>query len=195
MPENTAKQYFIQWVDGDETAFRKVFDHYYPKLLSACHRSIRQKEDCEEIVLNVFLKIWQRRGQLVQVENFENYLFASLSNQITDFHRRKLWQTENIEQLPLAALGNVEHPQLSFKELEKIYQHALDKLPEKQRMVFLMSREQGLSQKQIAEEAGISLNTVNNHIKSAVKKIRRDMGQYSNALPLVALLGSSCILR
>jgi RNA polymerase sigma-70 factor (family 1) len=194
MPANTIQEHITQWLAGDDIAYRQIFDHYYPKFLSACFRSIRHREDCEEIVLNVFLNIWQRRAQLTQVGNFEKYLFRSLSNQVTDFHRKKVLQTEDIQTLPLAKLGSTGQPELSFKELERLYQDALNRLPEKQRIVFLMSREEGLSQKQIAEQNSISVNTVNNHIKSAMKSLRKDLGEYSEALPVIILLGSSALI-
>lgn len=195
MQVGSIQQYIARWLDGDDTAYRLVFDYYYPKLLPACFKSIRQREDCEEIVLNVFMNIWQRKEQLAKVESFENYLFRSLTNQIFDFQRRRMMKTEDIALQPLSDLGSTRHPELSFKELQGIYEDALNRLPEKQRIVFLMSREQGLSQKQIAEEKDISVNTVNNHIKSALKSIRRDLGEYSEALPVIVLLGASPLLQ
>src|SRR5262245_26002807 len=121
------QQHIEQWLDGDDTAYRLVFDYYYPKLFPACYRSLRQREDCEEIVLNVFLNIWLRRKQLSHVADFEKYLFRSLRNQLTDFLRKKVLHTEDIEDLPLIKLGSADHPELTFKELELIYQQALDK--------------------------------------------------------------------
>ncbi len=192
---NIVQEHITRWLYGDDTAYRHVFDYYYPKLLPACFKSIRQREDCEEIVLNVFMNIWQRKEQLRKVENFENYLFRSLTNQIFDFQRRRIMKTEDIELQPLSNLGSTRHPELSFKELQSLYLEALNRLPEKQRIVFLMSREQGLSQKQIAEQNGIAINTVNNHIKSAMKSMRKELGEYSEALPLIVFLGASSLLQ
>lgn len=189
------QQHITQWLQGDDLAYRLIFDHYYPRFFAACHKSVRQREDCEEIVLNVFLNIWHRKEQLLQVEDFEKYVFRSLTNQIIDFQRKNIFRTEDLEMQPLAKLGIANHPELSFKELERIYLTALNKLPEKQRTVFLMSREQGLSHKQIAAQNNISINTVNNHIKSTMKTMRKELGDYSGALPLVMLVTSSGLLK
>lgn len=193
MSATTIQQYITRWLKGDDTAYRHIFDYYYPRLFPACYRSIRQREDCEEMVLNVFMNIWKHRAQLLQVVDFEKYIFRSLRNQIADFHRRNILLTEDIETCAPEKLGSINHPELSFKELEGIYLNALDKLTEKQREVFLMSRKQGLSQKEIALHHNISVNTVNNHIKAALKLIRNDLGEYSEALPVIILITATSL--
>lgn len=185
------QQYITQWLKGDDSVYRLIFDHYYPRLFSACYKTIRQREDCEEMVLNVFVNIWKHRAQLVQVADFEKYIFRSLRNQIVDFQRRSILVTENIETCAPEKLGTINHPELSFKELERIYLNALDKLTDKQRAVFLMSRKDGLSQKEIARQNNISVNTVNNHIKAATKLIRNDLGEYSEALPVIIAIAAT----
>lgn len=193
MSATTIQQYITQWLEGDDTVYRHIFDYYYPRLFPACYRSIRQREDCEEMVLNVFVNIWRHRAQLLQVADFEKYIFRSLRNQMADFQRRNILQTEDIDTCAPEKLGVINHPELSFKELESIYLNALDKLTEKQREVFLMSRKQGLSQKEIARQHNISVNTVNNHIKAAMKLIRNDLGEYSEALPVIILITTTCL--
>lgn len=192
--ENTMQEHLAQWLNGNEKAYRHLFDHYYPKLFSVCYRTIRQREDCEELVLTVFLKLWQHQDRLLQTACFEKYLFGILRNQMADFFRKRLLQTETIETQPLQLLGITNQPDPSLKELEKRYREALLKLPEKQRIVFLMSREEGLPQKQIAMLNNISINTVNNHIKSAMKSIRRDLGEFSEVLPAIVIISSSGFL-
>ena len=172
-----------------DDAYRHIFDYYYPKLFPVCLKSVKQREDSEEMVMNVFLNIWQHRTKLLQVDSFEGYIFAILRNQVADFSRKNILATEDIDTFPLEQLGSVNHPGLSFKELEQIYTVALNKLPEKRREVFLMSREQGLSHLAIANQSNISVNTVSNHIKSAMKIIRNDMGEYAEVLPLLITNG------
>lgn len=195
MSISIVQQDVTRWLNGDDTAYRFIFDYYYPKLFPICFRSVKQHEDCEEMVMNVFLNIWQHRKQLRKVENFEGYLYKMLRNQISDFNRKNVLATEDIATFSFQELGSIDHPELSFKELERIYREAIAKLPEKRREVFLMSRELGLSQQQIAADKGITVNTVNNHIKSAMKIIRNDMGEYSEAIPLIALMASSILIK
>jgi RNA polymerase sigma-70 factor (family 1) len=183
------------WLSGNDEVYQHIFDHYYPKLFPVCLKSVKQREDSEEMVMNVFLNIWQHRKKLLQVESFERYIFTVLRNQMSDFSRKNILATEDINTLPLEQLGSVNHPELSFKELERIYNEAINRLPEKRREVFLMSREQGLSHQAIAEQSNISVNTVNNHIKSAMKIIRNDMGEYSEALPLIIIMASAILKK
>ena len=95
---------------------------------------------------------------------------------------------ESLKKVITSYRFNDEETLAGIKEIEQTYQQAVLRLPEKQRAVFLMSREDGLSQKQIAESHKISVNTVNNHIKAALKNIRKDMGHFSEALPLITIL-------
>lgn len=187
MTVNTVQQDITSWLSGDDVAYRRIFDYFYHKLYQTCYKATKAREDSEEMVMNVFLNIWQHRSELTQIDDFEKYLFRSVRNQIADFKRKNILQTQDIDTLPLEYLGSTDHPELTFKELEQIYHQALNKLPEKQREIFLMSREQGLSQKQIAEKKNISTSTVNNHITAAMKIIRNDLGEYSEALPLIML--------
>eukprot|EP01133_Synstelium_polycarpum_P012561 gene12561-14740_t len=193
MATDTVQQYIIKWLSGEDAAYRNIVDSFYYKLYQTCYKSTRSREDSEEMVMNVFLNIWQRRKELGKVADFEKYLFGSIRNQIADFKRKNILQTQDIETLPLEYLGITVHPELGFKELEEIYLRALHKLPEKQREVFLMSREQGLSQKQIAEAKKISVSTVNNQITAAMKIIRNDLGAYSEVLPILIVATACCL--
>jgi RNA polymerase sigma-70 factor (ECF subfamily) len=181
------------WLNGDDAAYHHIFNHFYHKLYQTCYKATKASEDSEEMVMNVFLNIWQHRAELVQVDDFERYLLRSARNQIGDFQRKNILQTLDIDTLPLEHLGTTDHPELRFKELEQVYRNALNKLSDKKREIFLMSREQGLSQKQIAQKKNISASTVNNQITAALKIIRDDMGEYSEALPLILLIASSTL--
>ncbi len=191
---NTVQQDITSWLEGDDAAYRRIFDYFYHKLYQTCYKATKAREDSEEMVMNVFLNIWQHRTELAKVEDFEKYLFRSARNQIGDFQRRNILQTQDIDTLPIEYLGSTAHPELNFKDLQQIYFNALDKLSGTKREIFLMSREQGLSQKQIAEKKNLSSSTVNNHITAALKIIREDMGEYSGALPVILLLASTANL-
>lgn len=194
MAVNTVQQDITSWLNGDDAAYRRIFDYFYNKLYQTCYKATRAREDSEEMVMNVFLNIWQHKAELARVDDFERYLLRSARNQIADFQRKNILQTLDIDNLPVEYLGSIDHPELNFKDLEQIYRNALDKLSETKREIFLMSREQGLSQKQIAAKKNISTSTVNNHISAALKIIRDDMGEYSEALPLILLLAGQAIL-
>jgi RNA polymerase sigma-70 factor (family 1) len=193
--DKLTRQYLDEWVDGDERAFQKVFDHYLPKLISFSFRSLKNVEDAEELSLNVMLNIWKYKGNISTIVDFEDYLFGILRNQIARHYRKKMLITEELDAVPLFNLGTVDHPEFSLKELQLKYQSALHKIPEKQREVFVLSREQGMSQKQIAKEKGLSIHTVNNHITSSLKLLRKEFQDYPEALSIVIAVGAAMISK
>lgn len=188
------RQYLDEWIDGDERAFQRVFDYYLPKLISFSFRSLKNVEDAEELSLNVMLNIWKYKNQIGTIIDFDDYLFGILRNQIARHYRKKMLVTEELDAVPLVNLGTVEHPEFSVKELQLKYDAALDKMPGKQREVFVLSRERGMSQKEIANVKGLSVNTVNNHITSSLKLLRKEFQDYPEALSMVFVVGAAVTL-
>lgn len=177
------------WIDGDDRAFRNIFDHYYPRLFSAALKMTGNSTETEELVMNVFMNIWKYKKNVHTVHDFSGYLFGILKNQVAAAARRTIQATE---ELHADSAGYTCAADLSFKELESRYRAAIAKLPQKRREVFLLSREQGLSQQEIAVQHNISVNTVNNHIKAALKLIREDLHDYQYLLPVIMLSPVLC---
>ncbi|MGN7723453.1 RNA polymerase sigma factor [Chitinophaga sp. 22620] len=176
------------WIDGNDRAFRNIFDHYYPRLYSAALKMNRSSTASEELVMNVFLNIWKYRSQVHTIQDFSGYLFGILRNQVVAAARSKVLAMEDIDNIPAAAAGITPPAELSFKELETRYRNAVNRLPQKQKEVFLLSRDQGFSQQEIARQHNISINTVNNHIKAALKLIREDLRDYQYFLFFIACI-------
>jgi len=187
-------QYLADWVSGDERAFKKVFDFYLPRLVTFSFKSLKNLEDAEELSLNVMLNIWKYKSNVHAIVDFEDYLFGMLRNQIARHYRKKLLVTEDMDMIPLHNLGSVDHPEFSLKELQIRYTAALNQLPEKQREIFVLSREQGMSQKQIAHEKGLSVNTVNNQITTSLKFMRKQFIDYPEALSILVIMGSCSVM-
>lgn len=182
MAKRDINRYIQRWLAGDEPAFSQILDFYYPRLLASSLRMVSVREDGEELVMNALLKIWQHRHRMSEVRQFDNYLFGILQQEAVALSRKKVMTMQNIEELPLVDLGTVAHPEFTLTELLSRYQAALDKLSPKQREVFLALREQDLSRKQIAEQTGMSIHTVNSHMNTALKILRREMKEYPEVL-------------
>ncbi|SFC81585.1 RNA polymerase sigma-70 factor, ECF subfamily [Parapedobacter composti] len=176
-----------KWLEGNELAFNAILDYYYRPLLASSRQMVSNAEDAEELVMNAFLKIWQHKHRLADVRKFDDYLFGILRQEIVARSRKHVMATENIDELPLNAIGMVDHPELTLKELQARYQAALEKLTPRQREVFLYSREQDMSQQEIARRTGMSVHTVNNHMTSALKAFRREMNEYPDTLIVILL--------
>lgn len=193
MTRQDIDRYIQHWLAGDEQAFSRVLEFYFPRLLASSLRMVPLREDAEELVMNALLKIWQYRQRMSEIRQFDNYLFGILRQEIVGLSRRKVVTTQNIEELPLADLGMVAHPEFTLAEVLSRYQLALDKLSQRQREVFLALREQNQSRKEIAEQTGMSIHTVNSHMNTALKILRQEMKEYPDVMVGI-LIGSYILL-
>lgn len=149
----------------------------------------------EDTVHDVFLKLWVNRDQLTAINNFEAYLFTMARNHAFNGLRRMATET-----LVLAELGKRDHflpeePGSAFdrKEVRQFIKQTVDKLTPKQREVFLLSRDMGLKQEEIAERLSISVSTVKSHLTDALSFLRAEIsiryGKYAVALFILCLAG------
>ena len=148
-------------------------------------------EDAENIVQDVFLVLWEKKDELEITYTLTTYLFTLVKNKCLSFLRHKLIEEEYNLQMKeelsfkLYALESLDYSYQSETELQEAIKRALDALPERCREVFIKSRIEGLKYKEISEELGISVNTVENHIVTALKKLRVELKDY---LPLLLFL-------
>jgi RNA polymerase sigma-70 factor (family 1) len=181
---------------GNEQAFKAMFDQYQPRLYLYILRIIKSKEAAEEIVLDVFLKLWLGRDMLAEVENLDGFLFRIAYNKSIDFFRaaakdkqltKLLW--EKI-QLPS---GSSADTSLLMREYESKLREAIDLLPPQRKKIFNLSREEGRSHAEIAAELGISKNTVANTIVEARQFIKSYLSKNLDLVVLVTAV--SCLLK
>ncbi|SHL69761.1 RNA polymerase sigma-70 factor, ECF subfamily [Chitinophaga jiangningensis] len=160
---------------GDTAAFRIFFDSNRPKLYGFILNMVKSREVAEEIVMDVFMRIWQQRELLQWVNNIDGFLFKVAYNKTVDFLRAAARSPE-LEQALWEELQPVSDvyadTRLLLRDYEARLREAMDQLPAKRRQVYILSREHGYSHDQIAEMLHISKNTVNNHIVTSQQFIR-----------------------
>lgn len=183
MAKREIDRFIEQWLEGDESAFKGVVNHYYHRMYAFALQMVHNREDTEELVMNAFLRLWQHKNRVIYVSRPDEYLFGILRREVVAYARKRVMVAEPIENIDLGDLGTVEHPEFTLQEVRAKYQRALDKLTPRQREVFQLSREQELSQQEIANTTGLSINTVGNHMNAALKVFRKEMNEYPNALP------------
>jgi RNA polymerase sigma-70 factor (ECF subfamily) len=173
---------------GDEEAFRVLFDRYHARLFQYIFKIIKSKEAAEEITMDVFLKLWLSREMMTEIKNMDAFLFRVAYNKSIDFFRAAAKDqqfTELLWEKIQAPSHSGSDTPIIMREYEAKLREAIDLLPPQRRKVFDLSREEGLSHAQIAEQLGISKNTVANTIVEARQFIKAYL---SKNLDLVVLM-------
>jgi RNA polymerase sigma-70 factor (family 1) len=156
---------------GDAIAFAALFHLHRNKLYSFIFRMSGSVQQAEDVVQDVFLKIWTDRERLLDITDFSAYLFRMSHNHCLNLLKRKAKEAAILSGIsyPSAAMDE----QVLYRETEKQLLHAIDELPAQQKLVFTLSREQGLSQQEISEQLHITVPTVKSHMTQALRFLRQ----------------------
>jgi len=178
----------LEPVNRKDMVFSEIYLTYYSKLKRFAKEYVILDEDAENIVQDVFMGIWERYDSIRLIENMNAYLFKLLRNRCLDYLRYKVSVEkynktiqnafESELSLKLQSLDRFDEDLLSEENLEVIITDAINTLPEKCRDIFLLSRVEGLKYKEIACRLNISVNTVENQMSIALKKLRIKLKNY-----------------
>lgn len=159
-----------------QTAFRAFYDMTYDRLYRIAYYYVKREEWSQEIVLDVFLKLWEQRSSLPEVKSIEDYCFILVKNASLNYlekeNRRTTVSTETLPE-PEAQSDSPEESMIS-EELFAIYVKALDRLPERR------IREEKQSYAQVAEELGISTKTVDAQLQKATIRLKEAISMVNN---------------
>jgi len=168
------KQLFSRIADGEERAFREVFERYKKPFYAAAIKMTRSAAEAEEIVQDVFVELWQHRASLRQVERPASYLFAMVYHEIAHHFRRQAME-RRIKQRVLEKAQPADDSTeqlLELRDCESSLKVAIEALPPQQQLVYRLSRQEGFSREEIADQLHISPNTVKNHLLKALRELR-----------------------
>jgi RNA polymerase sigma-70 factor (family 1) len=158
----------------DTQAYKQLFLLFYPSLVHFAVSIIKSRESAEEIVSDVFIKIWQKRQHLEKVENLSFYLFTAVKNrcinQFNDFKNRTEININDISIEFKSIYHDPEQKMISAEAIKQI-QEAIQELPPRCRLIFKLVKEEGLKYKEVAELLQLSVKTVENQMSLAFKKI------------------------
>ncbi len=170
---------------GDEDDFNVMYGFYRPKLFVIVNGYIPSREDAEEIVHDVLVKLWEKKRTLQIHSNFTGYVYSMTRNACLDYLRtrkNRLSKEMTMEQqefwLNHGALADDAASSILAEELETLVDMAIGQLPEKCKRVFVKSRMDGLSHQEISKELQISPKTVENHITRALTQFRVALKDY-----------------
>lgn len=165
--------------EDNMVAFYQLYQRYSRRLYGFVIRYIKREQDAEEIVQDVFVKIWEARAKIDVYSSFESFLFTIAYNTTISLFRKRASEERYLEHLKLLQQVKAApdlNDEIHFNELNQKVQALLDKLTPRQREIFRLSREEGFTHDEIAKQLGISVLTVKKHITNtlAILKSRMD---------------------
>ncbi|SEW52753.1 sigma-70 family RNA polymerase sigma factor [Chitinophaga arvensicola] len=160
----------------DEQSFKQLFHQYWHSVFSVCLKYTGSAEDSRELAQDIFFSLWRRRHQLDVKTNISTYLHGAARLKSFEFMRNasRLKERSAGGPPPDTAAGDAAMI-LEHKELHDQLQHFIDHLPEPGQKIFRLSREQGLTHKEIAADTGISVGMVEYYIGTALRTLRNKL--------------------
>jgi RNA polymerase sigma-70 factor, ECF subfamily len=179
---------------GDLAAFKRFYIDHHPRLFAFSKKIIDDKETAKDILQEVFFEFWQQRNIIDIKVSVQSYLFKMLHNKCLNhlrtlkIHQKYVAHSEiKLKEAELAFFNNDTdgHTSIFFLELELLLEKSIASLPNSCRQIFLLSRKEGLGNKEVAERLNISVRTVENQIYRALKIIKEDLKDYLPLLPYI----------
>lgn len=175
MEANPNIQMLIEQLNrGNEQAFDRIYRTFSPRVFSFALSLLKDKAEAEEIVQEVFIKVWKKHGEISINGSFDSFLFTMTRNSVlnfirkTEYHRIFLeYQKHNPEPDPEL------NQEIHFRELETIYEKAIEKLSPRKKEIFILKQKHALSYDEIAQKLGISSKTVRNQMDAASSEIKQ----------------------
>jgi RNA polymerase sigma-70 factor, ECF subfamily len=182
--------------NGDEDAYKHLYDGYYVKLCRLATFYVRDTFISENLVGDLIFYLWENREELIIRESLNAYLFTSIRNRCYNYLSQAHVQRESsITQLQEDSLIFSMHSEtdlpigiLMEKELQNVVDLAISRLPEQTKKVFELKRYEDLSYEDISAQLDISINTVKYHIKSALKFLREELKEFLTVLIILLLM-------
>jgi RNA polymerase sigma-70 factor (ECF subfamily) len=167
-------------IEGDQTAFELLFHFYYPGLLVFTRKILLDADEAENIVQDFFVYLWQNKNKIKDSSTLKRYFFMSVKNRALNFIKSRKIKEKTINELKLLVEQDpLYQPDLFIEsELQGKINKALNKLPNRTREIFVLSRTKGYSNDEIAEMLDLSKRTVETQISNALKILRVELKDY-----------------
>ena len=159
---------------GDQQAFDALFREYFPKIKTFLLGFLKDEAEAEDLSQDVFMKIWQNRTTLADVENLNAYLYCAAKNTLYNYIERSRKATfySIVHTMEIPTTDQLEEL-LMAKDLKKMIGHTVDQMPPQRKTIFKLSRNGHFSNDEIALQLNISKRTVEGHISAALADLRK----------------------
>ena len=182
------KEYFVRIAHGDELAFTEIFYHYTSRIHPFIKKITRSEEVTEEIVQDVFVSLWKSREKLMEIDNYAAYIFTIATNKTFNYLKSKARKEKHLNELAKVNKNftNNTEEAIELHETRELVGQLVRQLPPQKKLIYQLTREEGLSHGEIAQQLHISKNTVKNHLVETLKFLRENL-QRSQGVSLLLI--------
>ena len=173
----TDNELIVKLQKGDVEAFDLAYEKYARLLYEFSYKYLKSTDETEELVQNVFLKVWENHKNLRKDASFKAYLFRIAYNEICNIFRRRthLQKYLGVQRSERSEASVETEQEIDYNSVVEQIALLIAKLPERHRTIFMVSRQEGKPHKEIANDFGISTGTVDNYISESLKFIRSNL--------------------
>jgi RNA polymerase sigma-70 factor (ECF subfamily) len=173
-----------------QAAFAEIYRRYAGKLAGFAGSKLYNLDDAKDILQDIFVKLWENREQLVITSSLQSYLYTIVRHRVVDKIRKNITREEYASVARSFEAFHTESPEqiTELRELKATINHSVDEMSPRLREIYKLSREQGLSNSEIASKLSLSEQTVKNQLSTALKLLRQDLGGLGAGILLIATL-------
>ncbi|NML23051.1 RNA polymerase sigma-70 factor [Pseudoflavitalea sp. G-6-1-2] len=188
-PIHTEKELLSLIAAGDEYAFKALHSLYWNEVYSLAIAFTKSPSTAEDIVQEVFLKLWIKRHSLDHIANFRAYFMIMVRNELISALRKNKKQEKDLQVfIKTAAPADIQPHHSDIGAASELVKESLQQLPERQQQIFRMSREEGMDHNAIADELNLSKKTVSNTITIVLAHIRKQLHKYDLLIAVFAAM-------
>lgn len=175
MESDIELKYLKELGEGNPKAFDILFTHYHPHVKKFLFGFIKDEELANDMAQDIFFKIWLKRDAIAKITSFKSYLFRMARNTIYDHYEHELikqkYENKELEK-STSLYSELIEEEIYAKELYLLIELAIEKMPAQRKRIFTLSRKEGLTNEEIAQQLNINKRTVENHITLALRELR-----------------------
>ncbi|MDF2476910.1 MAG: sigma-70 family polymerase sigma factor [Sphingobacterium sp.] len=188
IPKEEIAEILIRVSNGDEQAFRTIFEAYKTSIYSTIFNLSDDEFMAEEVLQHTFIRLWNYRSKLIEVDNFDAWIYRVAKNVFLTKIKKISPSQESLDLILHDIFSTPKtYNDIEYQELETAFEQALQRLSPKQRITYQLVKIEGLSRKEVAKILEVSAETVKWNLDESVKKIRSTMTEMLNDLPLALI--------
>lgn len=161
----------------DKRAFDQIYTRYFSSLYTYAFKVLQDKEECQDTIQDLFIWLWENKSNLEHIENLHGYLIASVKYKLVRAVQTSRRHTQIIAAQISKVSSSCSSNDYEVKELKRVITDIIALMPERSKEVLTLSRQQYLSNKEIARKLGISEKTVENHLTISLRRLRTELGR------------------